>query len=109
MPAALLWEWDPVAEKWVKVPACVRLKRVTGAGQVVSGARSLYWISCNPDAAASEWELTDDLTGETDVVLDHHHPLRSSHNTNFIPPAKFSTGIYLKTYTNMTSITFGYV
>ena len=109
MPGVFLWNYDPVSEEWVKVPACVRLKRMTEAGQVVSGARKLYWISCNPSVAASEWELTDDLDGLSDVLLDHHHPERESHNTNLVPPAKFSTGIYLKTFTNMTSMTFGYV
>lgn len=87
----------------------VATKRVTGAGQIVVGAHKLYWISCNPSVAASEWELTDDTDGGSAVILDHHHPDRESHNTNFLPPKQFSNGIWLKTYTNMTSMTFGYI
>ncbi|MBA7551629.1 hypothetical protein ES705_44177 [subsurface metagenome] len=109
MPAILLWEWNYILDKWEKVPASVLSIRKVGAGLVIAGAHKLYWISCNPSVAASEWELTDDLDGSGDIELDHHHPERESHNTNLVPPKQFTTGIYLKTYTNMTSITFGYI
>jgi len=82
---------------------------LTDAGPVVEAPAKLYWISCNPSVAASVWELTDDLDGLGDTVLDHYHATRDSHNTNLVPPKYFATGIYLKTFTNMTSMTFGYV
>jgi len=80
-----------------------------GAGQVIAGVHNLYWISCNPSLAASEWALSDDTDGLSDTLIEHHHPDRESHNTNLMPPMQFTKGIYLKTMTNMTSMTFGYV
>lgn len=109
MPGAYLWLWDYVNEEWVKAPACVLTKRVVATGQVIAGSHKLYWISCNPSVAASVWELTDDTDGSTGVVLDHYHTDRESHNTNLVPPKQFTTGIWLKTFTNMTSMTFGYL
>lgn len=91
------------------LPTHVRTERLVGAGQVIAGVHKLYWISCNPSVAASVWELTDDLDGLGVTVLDHYHATRDSHNTNLIPPMQFTNGIYLKTFTNMTSMTFGYV
>lgn len=82
---------------------------VDGAGQVAAGRHKLYWISCNPSVAASEWGLSDDIDGLSDTPLEHHHPDRESHNTNLLPPMQFQNGIYLKTITNMTSMTFGYI
>lgn len=109
MPGAYGWEWNHITEEWEKAPACVTTKRMTEAGLVISGAHKLYWISCNPSLAASEWALTDNLDGAGDPELEHHHPDRESHNTNLVPPKFFATGIYLKTLENMTSMTFGYV
>ncbi len=87
----------------------IRRTAAQGVGLIIAGVHNLYWLSCNPSVAASEWELTDDEDGLSAVVLDHHHPDRESHNTNFIPPRQFTKGIYLVTMTNMTSMTFGYV
>lgn len=103
------WLWDDANEVWEKAPASVVTKRMVGVGQVIAGAHKLYWISCNPSVAASVWELSDDTTGLTATVLDHYHATRDGHNTNLIPPKQFAVGIYLKTFTNMTSMTFGYV
>lgn len=103
------WLWDDALEAWVKAPANVRTVRLVGAGQVIAGRHKLHWISCNPSLAASEWELTDaTAAADPTIVLDHHHPDRESHNTNLVPPMQFEKGIYLETYTNMTSMTFGY-
>ncbi len=90
-------------------PSEVTTARLVAVGQVVAGAHKLYWISMNPSAGASVFELTDDITGLTAVVLDHYHAGRESHVFNAQPPMPFTTGIYLKTLTNMTSIIFGYV
>lgn len=109
MPDQFIWLWNHITNTWEKSPACVTTKRLIVAGPVVNAPAKLYWIACNPSVAASEWELTDDLDGLGDIVLDHHHPDRESHNTNLVPPKQFVTGIYLKTMTNMTSMTFGYV
>lgn len=109
MPGVTLHEWDNTLKKWVRAPAVVPGKRMTATGQVIAGAHKLYWISCNPSAGNSVWELTDDTDGSTEIVLDHYHTTRESHNTNLIPPKQFSTGIYLKTFTAMTSMVFGYV
>lgn len=110
MPAKQnIYLWDKANAVWVEAPACVATEMKVATGQVIAGAHKLYWISCNPSAAASEWALSDDTDGSTATLLEHHHPDRESHNTNLIPPMSFATGIYLKTFTNMTSMTFGYV
>lgn len=109
MPGAYKYLWNHITGAWEKAPAVVSTILRTDAGQIKGSAGKLYWISCNPSVAASEWELTDDTDGSTAVVLEHHHADRESHNTNLIPPMYFANGIYLKTITNMTSMTFGYV
>lgn len=108
MSGILTWEWNHITEEWVKAPACVSTIRKVASGEVIGGAHYLHWVSCNPSVAASEWELTDATAGGGDVVLDHHHPERESHNTNYVPPKYFATGIWLETFTNMTSMAFGY-
>lgn len=91
------------------VPASVTTKRMVGAGQVVAGTHKLYWIDCNPSAGNSVWELSDDTDGLSATVLDEFHTSRESHMINLNPPMPFTTGVYLKVFTNMTSVTFGYV
>ena len=103
------WLWNHISSIWEKSPAAVTTVRLGATGQVAAGAHKLCWISCNPSAGNSVWELTDDLVGGFMVVLDHYHTDRESHNTNLIPPMQFTNGIYLKTFTNMTSMAFGYV
>ena len=86
----------------------VKTVRLVAAGPVgLAGPHKLYWISCNPSAGNSVWELSDDIDGATAIVLDHYPTDRESHNTNLIPPKQFSKGIYLKTFTAMTSMVFG--
>jgi len=109
MGHATLWEWDAANKIWVEKPAVVAVKRMTAVGQVIAGAHKLYWVDCNPSAGLSAWELTDDLVGGLAIVLDEFHTSRESHMINLNPPMPFTTGIYLKTFTNMNSITFGYV
>lgn len=103
------WLWNPATLEWEKAPAAVLTIRIVAVGQVIAGAHKLYWVSCNPSAGLSVWELTDDTDGLSALRLDHYHTARESHNTNLIPPRQFINGIYLKTFTNMTSMTFGYV
>ncbi len=109
MPGAYGWVWNHYFNKWERVPACVTTIRLTDAGPVVGGPHKLHWISCNPAAGLSEWQLSDDTDGESAVVLEHFHTERESHNTNLVPPKQFTTGIWLKALDQMTSITFGYV
>lgn len=104
-----LWLWDDANRVWVKAPAVVVTKRMVGTGQVIAGAHKLYWMLLNPSAGLSLFELTDDTDGSTAVVLDHFDTSREGHDLPFSPPMPFTTGIYLKTLTNITSITFGYV
>jgi len=103
------WLWNHITEKWEKAPAVVDTLKRTTVGRVKASAGKLYWISCNPSVAASVWELSDDTDGSTASVLEHYHTDRESHNTNLVPPKYFANGIYLKTITNMTSMTFGYI
>lgn len=82
--------------------------RVTGVGQVIAGDRYLYWIDCNPAAGNSVWELTDAIIALQAIVLDHFHTGREGHIMTLDPPMHFTTGIYLETFTNMTSMVFCY-
>lgn len=104
-----LWLWDYANEVWVKAPASVITKRLVATGQVVAGEHKLYWLKCNPSAGNSVWELTDDTDGLTAVVLDCFHTSKEGHVSQYSPPMQFTTGIYLKTFTNMTSMVFGYI
>lgn len=89
--------------------AVVTTKRMAAVGQVVTGGHLLYWISCNPSAGLSVWELSDSEPAAGAVVIDHYHTARESHTTNLNPPMPFARGIHLNTFTNMTSIIFGYI
>jgi len=109
MPGAYEYRWDYANNDWEKVPACVTTKRMAAAGSVIAGAHKLYWMSLNPSAALSVVELTDDIAALGVVVFDHFNTARDGHMMNLYPPMCFATGIYLETFTNMTSITFGYI
>ncbi len=100
--------WDPTANKWVKAPAHVTDKRMDAVGQVYEGACKLHWILANPGAGLSLFELTDDTDGSGDLKLDHFDTSRDGHVLSFCPACRFGTGIWLKTFTNLTSLTFGY-
>jgi len=109
MTHVFLWEWDNANEIWVEAPAVVVSKRMVGTGQVVAGAHKLYWIITNPGVASSLFELTDAVAALGVVVLDHFDTTRDGHVMSLSPPKQFDTGIYLETFTNMTSLIFGYV
>ncbi len=84
--------------------------RMTGTGQVgAAGARKLYWMAVNPSAGNSTIELADAAAGGGAVVFDHYHTDRESHMDTLDPPMEFSNGIYLETFTAMTSVIFGYL
>lgn len=83
--------------------------RMVAAGPVVAGAHNLYWVSCNPAAGNSVWEITDAIIALQPVVFDHFHTGREGHLMIMDPPMKFTTGIYLETFTNMTSVVLCYV
>jgi len=82
--------------------------RKTGVGLVNAGASALYWITINPSAANAILELTDADAGGGAVVYDLAFASRQAAHFNFRPAMKFTTGIYLETYTNLTSVMFGY-
>lgn len=110
MPAQQnIWLWNHITGAWEEAPAVVNTVRLVGVGQVAAGAHKLYWIKCNPGAGNSLWELSDDTTGLTATALDEFHTTREGHTDNFLPPMNFTNGIYLKVFTNMTSMTFGYI
>jgi len=103
------WLWDDANSVWVKAPAAVVTKRMDAVGQVVPGAHKLYWLHMNPSAGSSILELTDDTAGAGTVMYDDFHTDREGHLHQFNPPIPFSDGIYLETFTNLTSVIFGYV
>ncbi len=84
--------------------------RKTAIGQVgATGARKLYWLVINPSAGSSVLELTDATAGGAGVKYDCFHTNREAHTHPFDPPLEFSNGIYLETFTNITSVIFGYL
>lgn len=110
MPDQFIWLWDSIAKEWLKAPACVLTKRMVAVGQVVAGAHKLYWMAANPSLAASLFELTNAIAAlDPTIVFDHYDTARDGHMMNLEPPMCFTKGIYLETFTNMTSITFGYI
>lgn len=104
-----IWLWDYTLNKWVKYPASSTAVRLLGTGQVIAGQHYLCWMTCNPAAGNSLWEVTDAIAAGGAVVIDCFSTSRESKMGSFRPPIYFATGIYLETFTNMTSITFGYV
>ena len=106
---AYQWQWSAAAEKWVKVPHHCTSIRLTDAGLVYDGACDLHWVHGNPSVAESLFEITDDTDGSTAVVLDHFDTTRDGHMLEFCPALHFENGIWLKTFTNMTSVIFGFM
>ncbi len=82
--------------------------RKTATGLVNSGETRLHWIVVNPSAGSSNLELTDAVAGGAAVQIDLFHTTRESGQHNFIPPALFSTGLWIETLINYTSVVFGY-
>ena len=109
MPGAYLWLWDDTNTDWVKAPAVVTVDRRIGTGLIAGGAHKLYWVACNPSAGLSLWEIADSAVPGGAALLDCYSTARESKGFVFNPPCPFTDGVYLETFTNMTSITFGYV
>jgi len=107
--SVIVWKWNHLNNTYEREPAVITYDRRVGTGLVVGGVHKLYWISCNPGAGNSLWELTDAIVALGAVVLDHFHTGREGHVMNYYPPMQFNNGIYLETFTNMTSVVFGYV
>lgn len=103
-----IWLWDAEAGAWVKAPADANHKRLTAAGAVASGHKLLHWMILDPSAVNSVVEISDDTDGSTAIVLDIYETTRDTFPFQFDPPMHFTNGIYLKTATNVTSVTFGY-
>ncbi len=104
-----LWLWDDANEVWVKAPAVAAVKRIVAVGQVAAGAHYLYWIHMNPSAGNSILVLTDAIAALAAALYDDFHTDKEGHIHQFNPPIPFSAGIYLETFTNLTSVLFGYV
>jgi hypothetical protein len=81
---------------------------MTGTGSVVTGARALYWLHIDPSGQNWDYELTDATAGGATVYFDDFHADRNGPIHTFDPPIPFSTGIYVETFTNLTSLTFAY-
>ena len=104
-----LWLWDDTLQRWVKYPASSRYQRMTAVGQVVAGQHYLCWMTCRPSGGNSVWEVTDATAAGGGIVVECFSLAQESKMANFRPPIHFTTGIYLETFTAMTSITFGYI
>jgi len=109
MPGAYKYVWNHITEEWKKAPAVVDSIRLTAIDTGIAGAHKLYWIACDPSAGNSVWELSDDTDGSTATVLSCFSTNRETKGFVFNPPMNFVTGIYIKVFTNMTSMTFGYI
>lgn len=107
--ASFNWVFDKANNVWLPAPAVVVPKRMAAAGQVIAGAHWLYWIHMNPSAGNSILVLTDAIAALAATLFDDFHTDKEGHLHPFNPPLPFSTGIYLETFTNMTSVLFGYV
>ena len=105
----LCWLWDDTLKVWVPAPAVVVTTLLDAEDEFIAGAHKLYWISCNPSAGNSEWGLSDAVAPGGDILIEHFHTTKESHNTNLIPPMQFNTGIFIEKLVAMTSMTFGYI
>lgn len=103
------WAWNHLNDTWEKAPAVVTPDRRVGTGLIAGGKHKLYWVACNPGAGNSLWEIADSAVPGGAVLLDCFSTNRESKGFVFNPPCPFTDGIYLETFTNMTSITFGYI
>ena len=120
MPAQQnIWIWDGTA--WVKAsgtseghifttPGYHDLVQVrhTAVGLVYTGAAHLHWITLNPSGPNAFVGLSDDLDGLGAVAWEYFIGVRKGEQIPFPVPFKFATGIYIQTFTAMTSVIFGY-
>ncbi len=82
--------------------------RATGTGQVVTGVRTLHWITIDPSGVNWVLALTDNTDGSGDDYWEFDDASKVSHHIEFIPPMKFVNGIYIKTATAIAEVFFGY-
>ena len=108
MPGVFPWGWDPVLEIWVKIPTSCTTTRLIAAGQAYLGMCRLHWIVVNPSAPNALLAITDHNAAAGVVVVDCFLANRNTLPIAMVPAKRFETGIYLETFTNLTSVVFGY-
>ena len=108
MAQADQYAWDPVHNIWSPIPIACPIVRLTGAGQVYLGSARLHWLIINPGAPNAVLELTDAAAALAAVHCDYYLANRNTLPVPYVPAMHFSTGIYLETFTNLTSVVFGY-
>jgi len=118
-PGANLYGWDGAAWDKVSINADGEVMtqpghheltqtRETAVGSVIEDHVHLHWLTINPSGNNNVLELTDDADGSTAVVWDWSHATRYSIHITFEPSFHFATGIYIKTFTALTSVIMGY-
>jgi hypothetical protein len=99
---AYLYVWDGSA--WVELKGSSE-----GVIHIVhAGETWLHWITINASAANALVELSDDLDGSGAVVWEYFVGVRKGEQVPFPVPFHFTTGLYIKTFTNLTSLVFGH-
>ena len=117
----LLWLWNDDANAWIKAKCDSRgyqlvneeheylaPDRHTETGLVNAGETALYWLTLNPSGQNAVMALADAVEGGGTVVYDQFHAGREAEHFNFRPAMKFTNGLYLETFTNLTSVIFGW-
>ena len=88
----------------------VTTTRMLAAGPVgLAGPHKLYWLLSDPSGPNNAAALSDATIAAQPIVLDGFEAQQQSFFMNLNPPMQFIKGIYLETFTAMTSITFGYI
>ncbi|MBA7560974.1 hypothetical protein ES708_02608 [subsurface metagenome] len=105
----LIYEWDHIAEEWIKKPAVVSVIRATDTGSLVARACKLYWIVCSPDAPGSEFELLDNTILAGTEVYCHYDSDKHSEHLILSPPQQFTKGIYVSKFDKIKCLHFGYI
>lgn len=90
--------------------AAIGPKRVTviAGGPLFAVPTIVYWIACNPDAPNAWWILTDDLDGLGTPAYEHFDTDKHGDHIDFNPPLEFKIGLYVSTFSNMTSLIICY-
>jgi hypothetical protein len=108
MPQQDQYLWSVSELKWIKSPADCTTVRLTAAGQAYLGPCRLHWIIANPSGANAVLDITDDADGLGAIKLDAFLTAKETRMLALAPGMRFAVGIYLKTFTNLTSVVFGY-
>ena len=101
------WAWDWAVNRWRKGPASIETVRLLGAGLARAGSCKCFFVHVNPSAPNALAEITDAVAGGGVVKFDHFDTDREASHMLFVPPLQFTTGIFLETATNLTSVVFG--